>query len=442
MHSRLFLGFALVLYIATRCFMFIQTEVVAPTTGDAGHYYIIAQNLASHNIYADSPINIQTNPDLATSPPTAAASSPPSASATWRPPLWPFVLSVWMELTSNPYWQMILKLVFEGLLLGFLYLMLQTIHFGTISIGILLCLLAIEPHYLKYSLTFLSENLTALLLVLMTGSFLYTVMANSRRATWCCAVFGGLAILSHPVVLPFVFLMVLVSIAHMFKIKRRQVAFFSFVLFSLVVLSWPLRNQLVFGQGLFMTASQGAVFSKGWNDEVLAKHTNTQGDLLDEGLNLSRYPDLLSKFDTDPIQNSSIMQEATLRYMGETDLHLLVKMALWKWYCGIYPIPQTLKPGMLEAMGSIFRVFYLGGLVLGVYALVTNKFESNTLPYWSAWILILVFSAISIISVGLYTGLRFNSVYAPLNLVMTLFVILGLRESKSKKDLTILSVAK
>jgi hypothetical protein len=347
-----------------------------------------------------------------------------------------------MEFTSNPNWQMLLKLVFEGLLLGFVYLMLQSMELPTVIPGVVFCLLAIEPHYMKYSLTFLSENLTALLLVLMTGSFLYTVMDNSRRATWCCAVFGGVAILSHPVVLPFVFLMVLVSIVHMFKIKRRQVAFFSFVLFSLVVLSWPLRNQLIFGQGLFMTASQGAVFSKGWNDEVLAKHTNTQGDLLDEGLNLSRYPDLLSRFDADPIQNSSIMQEATLRYMGETDLHLLVKMALWKWYCGINPIPQTLKPGLLEAMGTIFRVFYLVGLVLGVYALVTNKFEYNTLPYWSALILVLVFSAISIISVGLYTGLRFNSVYAPVNLVMTLFVILGLWKSNSKKDLTILSVAK
>ncbi|MFN9595824.1 MAG: hypothetical protein ACK560_03455 [Bacteroidota bacterium] len=436
MRNRLLIGCAVLLYILTRFYLFIQTDTEAPQSGDAGHYYIIAQNLASHNIYADSPIKNQTNTDLATSPPTAAAS------ATWRPPLWPFVLSVWMEFTSNPNWQMLLKLVFEGLLLGIVYLMLQSMELPTVIPGVVLCLLAIEPHYIKYSLTFLSENLTALLLVLMTGSFLYTVMANSRRATWCCAVFGGVAILSHPVVLPFVFLMVLVSIVHMFKIKRRQVAFFSFLLFSLVVLSWPLRNQLIFCQGLFMTASQGAVFSKGWNDEVLAKHTNTQGDLLDEGLNLSRYPDLLSRFDADPIQNSSIMQEATLRYMGETDLHLLVKMALWKWYCGINPIPQTLKPGLLEAMGTIFRVFYLVGLVLGVYALVTNKFESNTLPYWSALILVLVFSAISIISVGLYTGLRFNSVYAPVNLVMTLFVILGLWKSNSKKDLTILSVAK
>ena len=73
MHSRLFLGFALVLYIATRCYMFLQTEVVAPTTGDAGHYYIIAQNLAAHNSYSDSPINTEVyiNPSVADSPRTA-----------------------------------------------------------------------------------------------------------------------------------------------------------------------------------------------------------------------------------------------------------------------------------------------------------------------------------------------------------------------------------
>ncbi|MFM8950468.1 MAG: hypothetical protein ACKOKB_06775, partial [Bacteroidota bacterium] len=338
MRSRLVIIAALILYAATRCYLFIQTETKAPTTGDAGHYYIIAQNLAANNSYADNPTvndsaTVKTNIDISSSPPPAAtsrrflpqsppatASCKPTSSATWRPPLWPFVLSVWMELTAIPYWQMILKLTFEGLLLVFVYLMLQSIEATNMVSGVVLSLLAIEPHYLKYSVTFLSENLTAFLLVLLTGSFLYSVMAHSRRATWCVAVFGALAVMSHPVVLPFVLMMVGVAIFRMFRIRRVSLALCTSALFFLVLMAWPLRNQLMFHQGLFMTTSQGAVLSKSWNDDVLSKHTNTQGDLLDEGLNVSRYPDLQSDMGSNPIQNSATMTEATFRFLSETEL--------------------------------------------------------------------------------------------------------------------------
>lgn len=441
MRNRLWIGFAVLLYILTRCYLLTHTDTEVPQSGDAGHYYIIAQNLAAHNIYADSPKKNQTNLDLAASPPTAAASSPPLVSATWRPPLWPFVLSVWMEITSNPHWQLVLKLVFEGLLLGFVYLMLQSVELSTVISGFVLCLLAIEPHFMKYGTTFLSENLTAFLLVLLTGSFLYSVIAHSRRAALCVAMFGGLAVMSHPVVLPYVLLMVGVALFHLLRIHRFKLALGASLLFALILMSWPLRNQLVFNQGLFMTASQGAVLSKSWNDDVLVKHNNTQGDLLDEGLNVSRYPDLQSKCGSNPLQNSAIMQEATLRYMGEMDMIILIKMALWKWFCGLNPIPQTNKPGVIELMGSAFRILYLSGLFIGLYALITKRFEANTIYFWSAWILILVFAAISMTSIVLYTGLRFNSVYAPLNLVLTLFVISGFWKSNSLNDFKTVVVA-
>jgi hypothetical protein len=346
-----------------------------------------------------------------------------------------------MEITSNPQLQMLLKLVFEGLLIGFVFLLLQTIDLGVVATGIFLCLLAVEPHYLKYSLTFLSENLTAFLLLVFSSSFMYSVMTNSRKTIWCCAIFGGLAVMSHPVVFPFVLMVFSIAIIRLFRNRRASLALVSSTVFAMVVLVWPLRNQFVFGQGLFMTTSQGAVFSKAWNEDVLIKHNNTQGDLLDEGLNVSRYNDLLLKFGTDPILNSQIMQQATYRFIGESDLFVLFKMAIWKWYCGINPVPQTNKPGLIESAGTAFRVFYLLGLLLGVYSLATNKFESNSLPYWSAWVLTLDFSAISITSIMLYTGIRFNSVYAPVNLAMTFLVVLGFLKLSFEKKLTTVQVA-
>jgi hypothetical protein len=415
--------------------LFFHADAIIPTGGDAGHYYAIAQNLAEYNSYSDLPIS-SAAAGINHAIPVSA-----TATATWRPPLWPFVLSIWMQITSNPQTQMLLKLVFEGLLIGFVFLMLQTFDLGVVATGIFLCLLAVEPHYLKYSLTFLSENLTAFLLLVFSSSFMYSVMTNSRKTIWCCAIFGGLAVMSHPVVFPFVLMVFSIAIIRLFRSRRASLALVSSTVFAMVVLVWPLRNQFVFGQGLFMTTSQGAVFSKAWNEDVLIKHNNTQGDLLDEGLNVSRYNDLLLKFGTDPILNSQIMQQATYRFIGESDMFVLFKMALWKWYCGINPVPQTNKPGLIESAGTAFRVFYLLGLLLGIYSLVTNTFEPNSLPYWSAWVLILVFTAISITSIMLYTGIRFNSVYAPVNLAMTFLVILGFLKLSFEKKSTTVQVA-
>jgi len=313
---------------------------------------------------------------------------------------------------------------------------------ATITPGVVLCLLAIEPHYMKYSMAFLSENLTAFLLVLLTGSFLYSMITHSRLATCCVMIFGGLAVMSHPVVIFFVFFILVVTLVKACQFDGIYFSIVSFVIFVVILLSWPLRNELVFNHGMFMTSSQGAVFSKSWNDKVLIKHTNTQGDLLDEGLNVTRYSDLLAKLGSNPIQNSSIMQEATLRYLGENDVFFLFKMALWKWYCGINPIPQTEKSGSLEAIGTIFRVLYLIGLLLGIFALLTHQFTANSIYYWSTWILIMLFAAISITSIGLYTGLRFNSVYAPVNVIFTTFLIFGLCKSNLNKGLKNASVAK
>ena len=63
--------------------------------GDASHYYQIAENIFKYNVYSDTNSNI------------------PTQSATWRPPFWPFVLSLLFYISTNPLVLIICKSLLE-----------------------------------------------------------------------------------------------------------------------------------------------------------------------------------------------------------------------------------------------------------------------------------------------------------------------------------------
>jgi hypothetical protein len=71
-------------------------------TGDASHYLEIAKNLKSFGVYSDD------------------NSSVPTESATWRPPFYPFLLSVFLFISDNVFFLILLKVLFQALLIGLL----------------------------------------------------------------------------------------------------------------------------------------------------------------------------------------------------------------------------------------------------------------------------------------------------------------------------------
>ena len=144
-------------------------------------------------------------------------------------------------------------------------------------------MLFIEPYYLKYSTTFLSESITAIFVLLLALSFV--VFGRSKKLNVIIPIISVITILSHPVSIFFV--MTLLIIYGVINLKYQPI---KMVVHGLLVISllaiWPLRNQQISGERFYLTASQGASFSKAWNENVVTRFTNVDGDLADETLNL------------------------------------------------------------------------------------------------------------------------------------------------------------
>ena len=75
---------------------------------NAGHYLTIAKNIAHFNVYSDTNSNV------------------PSEGATWRPPFWPFILSILFHFSSNPLSLILLKSIVESSLI--LWILFQLIN--------------------------------------------------------------------------------------------------------------------------------------------------------------------------------------------------------------------------------------------------------------------------------------------------------------------------
>jgi hypothetical protein len=193
---------------------------------------------------------------------------------------------------------------------------------------------------------------------------------------------------------------------------------------------------------MFITASQGAVLSKGWNYLVPSTFTNTQGDLADEGINLM----YLKSTEYNKEKNYGILDlkelytKATIKFMRQADVSLLSDIALKKLKSNFNPFPETPKPGIKEFLGSLFRIWYLiTFLVCLIIHFTGNNVAKHLLSLkLASLVMILVYISQSLMSIAVYTGLRFNAVYGLTLVFCTVFIwynlfsIWILRRKKSK----------
>lgn len=290
---------------------------------DAGHYLSIAKNIADFHVYSDS------NSKIA------------SENATWRPPFWPLVLSVFFMITSNPLYLILLKSIFEVFFIGLvLFKFKEEVNIKYIYL-LSFCFLFVEPQYLKYSITFLSESLTAILILALTVFFVS--LNNTKRYHIAIPILAALVILCHPVSFFFVASLFLIYLVYNLK-SNTVVALFHGLLFSLIVFSWPFRNEVAFDKGFYLTASQGATLAKGWNDKVSTEFTNVEGDLADEGLNLKYVdPNLVAQSKNSILDLSHIYTLGTKNFIARTSLEEIMKIALKKLKSNFNPFPERPK---------------------------------------------------------------------------------------------------
>ena len=383
-------GIALLIVLRT-LFVCINVSHLSDTSligGDAGDYHKIAVNLSKGEGYAYGP---ERNA---------------KAAALWRAPVWPGYLSIPVKLferfglKSVLYGNAVFYAIFLASLLYVLYKKNLVRLEGRFD-WLILALILFEPHQLKYSSSMYSESFTAFL-VCATGLWLF-VKEGNRILDYVFAGISGLTLLCHPVMSFFVAGVVMIkffekkiSLSHRLLIGG---------IFFMVVISWPLRNYLKEGSWV-LTVSQGATLSKGWNKHTVDSFSNTKGDLAVEEMNLVFVKFDTLRFNSDFIYRNSVYNQAAKAYMASVPAAMLFRIAQVKLLSNFNPIPDTRKPGFIETIGTLYRI----GFLLVLLAMVVSKKFRRRFPV-ECKLLVLMVIAQSIMSVFIYTGLRFNSPY-------------------------------
>lgn len=378
-------------------FLLIQNDSysneVAYSQGDASHYLSIAKNIADYHVYSD------TNSKII------------SESATWRPPFWPMVLSFLFRLSNNPLTLILLKSILEISLIFFALFKFK--NTGNLKLIVLIpfFILFIEPQYLKYSVTFLSESFTAVLILLLTVFFIS--FDNIKKHQIVIPVLSSFVILCHPVSVFFVLSLFIIYLLLNLK-SNFLMTMTSGLLFSLLVLAWPYRNYVTFDKGFYLTASQGASLSKAWNEKVASQFTNVDGDLADETLNLKYVDDsLLLNADNSILDLGKLYTIGTKNFINRISFQEKLNIVLKKLKSNFNPFPEKPKPGFLETLSIFFRILYLLTFVqMIVRFLRKGKIDFNSTRDRIYLVVLAVFMGQIMMSIYVYTGLRFNSIYS------------------------------
>lgn len=383
-------------------------------SGDAAHYLEIAKNLRSFGVYGDN------------------NSVVPTESATWRPPLSPFLLSVFLFFTENILAIVLFKILFQTILIftGLYFLYKYTIFPKWVfAIGLLLL---IEPYYLKYSYSLLSESVSAALLFLFFCFLLISLIRE--RHFYSTGFLGFLSIINHPIVVFFILITIFILFVMLFLEDKLSAVLFS-LFFSTLILVWPIRNHLVFNEGLYLTASQGTTLAKGWNEKVVLEFTNVDGDLADEGLNLKYLEQGINPANFSVLELSKLYKTATIEFIKSNSLMENVAIAMKKVVSNFNPFPEKPKYGFIEIAGSFFRCLYLLFGIYSIIKLIFSKFQEHFILA----IYLAVYLSQMLMSIFIYTGLRFNSAYNLILLVVPLLYVFNLIYPKQKMNLNFLS---
>lgn len=383
------------------------TEHSAYFGGDGGQYLKIGKTLSRCGVYSDD------------------FSCIPSETASLRPPLWPVILAIFFLLVKSPFALICMKVLFE--LIGMLFLFRWVCEKKSLGrFGYLLFpILFVEPHYLKYSITFLSESVAAIILLALGIAF--QRFHSNRRGMIFVSLFAVLGLLAHPVSL--FFIGALFGFTILFSIKSNvKVAVLNLLIFMVLSSLWPMRNYFTYGKGFFLTSSQGMVFSKAWNEGVKSNFTNVDGDLGNEGLNL-QYLDstTIARVNNGVIERSKVYTMATLRFLKDQPMEEIIQIALCKLKSNFNPFPEKPKKGFIENMGVFFRLIYTLFFLQCILSFLKKGRDAFHGRKGAAVIIgLCVIFGQSCMAVVMYTGLRFNSIYSLL--LLYCFFVFNLKE--------------
>lgn len=192
---------------------------------------------------------------------------------------------------------------------------------------------------------------------------------------------------------------------------------------------------MTFHKGYYLTASQGATFSKGWNDGVAANFTNTTGDLANEGENL-KYLDYGKPFPVEsPVDLSKLYKESTMLFIKRSSADELFSIALRKLKSNFNPFPELPKPGILEKLGIVARMLWLMNFALLFVYVIKFRKTASVATQRIFTIIFAILVGQTLMSVYIYTGLRFNSIYSLVSLCCPMLLVMEFIRQKKQKQL-------
>jgi hypothetical protein len=206
------------------------------------------------------------------------------------------------------------------------------------------------------------------------------------------------------------------------------------MIFVILLSIWPIRNMITFDKGIYLTASQGATFSKGWNEKVALNFTNVNGDLADEGMNIKFVKDIDKKLPVESVlELGKLYQEGTYNYINSLSFGQKATIASKKIKSNFNPFPEVPKPGFLEDLAIVFRIFYLLLFVQLFWRLFQfQKFNFDSQTDKTFLIVFCIFVGQILMSVYIYTGFRFNAIYS----LCLLFCLIIVNQNLIKKVIT------
>jgi len=337
--------------------------------------------------------------------------------STWRPPVWPFLISgIFLIFGYNLTYILIFKYLLHIVGMYLFYKTLKLLNVRQILILSGTFLYGISPAWQLYSRVFLSEPITLFFITLWLYFLIRFVMHKS--SWWPQSIIAGVLVLCHPyyIFLPFSIWFVL-FIKKQLKIK---ILIFSSVICMTVISVWMIRNFIVLETNeIVITTSSGAVMAKGWNREVVKNHTNTKGDLADEGLVLQEY-EYDENIGYNEVQRMKLYKDASINFI-RSNPELILPIIGKKLLSAFNPFPETPRPGILETGRWIFQFIALLSLIYILF------FSQNKLLQTFAYGLILSTVAITILT---YSGFRFRMPQVGLEMLFIIFVIEDVLKNK------------
>ena len=108
---------------------------------------------------------------------------------------------------------------------------------------------------------------------------------------------------------------------------------------------------------------------------------------------------------------SKLYKEGTINYIKSLSLKEFFKIVFVKLKSNFNPFPEKPKPGALENIAIFFRILYLIVFLQCIYYLIKRKLDVDSINGKVCLVVISILVGQIMMSVLIYTGLRFNAIY-------------------------------